>query len=285
MMQLHDATILHDGCGTPPKDGMLCRRVQSYPDPLMAAVDYDSIAQQYDQRYRLHGYPGIRSCLERALVGRTPARVLELGCGSGRWLAELSSINCDLSGLDPSANMLALAATKSKADLKRGVAEAVPWVDGSFDVVFCVNALHHFSDPSVAIAEAFRVLRPGGLFISIGLDPHESRGRWYVYEFFPETLAADRARFASASRRLEWLHAAGFAGPSVELAEHLVFSHTFEEAHQAGVLAHSFTSQLTALTTAEYEAGLDRLRRATADDSLRLETDLVLYATRAERAG
>jgi ubiquinone/menaquinone biosynthesis C-methylase UbiE len=53
----------------------------------------------------------------------------------------------------------------------------------------------------VKVDEVRRVLRPGGRLMSIGLDPHEKRDRWFVYDFFPETLELDLNRFPAIARR------------------------------------------------------------------------------------
>ncbi len=72
----------------------------------------------------------------------------------------------------------------------------------------------------------------------------------------------------------------------VRVAERLRFSRSLEEALRAGVLAQSFTSQLTALSSADYSAGMQRIRDAAQEDgAFRLETDLRLYATEARRPG
>jgi ubiquinone/menaquinone biosynthesis C-methylase UbiE len=82
----------------------------------------------------------------------------------------------------------------------RARAEALPWRDATFDRVFCVNALHHFADRVRFFAEARRILKPGGALMSIGKDPHADRDSWWVYDYFPETLA-DRSRSLRARAR------------------------------------------------------------------------------------
>jgi ubiquinone/menaquinone biosynthesis C-methylase UbiE len=252
----------------------------------MTKVDYDQIASRYNRRYEVHDYPGIRATLRDIATSIPQPHVLEVGCGTGEWLAELASIGCDVvAGIDPSENMLELARTKVRGDLRQGTAESLPWPNDSFDLVLCINSLHHFASPIAALREAFRALRPAGQFLSIGLDPHESGVRWYVYEFFPRSLAIDRERFASRSQRINWLQSAGFRNVNVKVADRLELSASFEEAVRDGVLEQTFTSQLAALSASEYSAGLKQIRQSAQEVGFRLHTELALYATSGERLG
>jgi ubiquinone/menaquinone biosynthesis C-methylase UbiE len=250
----------------------------------MTAIDYDEIASDYDRRYELHDYPGIRAALFASIQSPERPRVLEVGCGTGRWLEVLQSAGCQVAGVDASTEMLRRAATQVGGDLRVGSAEALPWEDASFALVLYVNAFHHFARPQEALREAYRVLRQGGTLLSIGLDPHESLGQWYVYEFFPTTIALDLHRFPSRDCRSRWLHEAGFSDVRVVIAEHVKSSLSLDEALRDGVLAPSFTSHLTALTPDAYADGIERIRRAARDtEGFRLEVDLLLYATRGRK--
>ncbi|HEX7181317.1 MAG TPA: methyltransferase domain-containing protein, partial [Thermoanaerobaculia bacterium] len=187
-----------------------------------------------------------------------------------------------VAGIDPSPEMLKRASVNG--DVRLGYAEQLPWHDETFDLVICVNALHHFRSPREAIAQAHRVLRPGGGFVSIGLDPGAFAGTWYVYEFFPTALRRDLERFPTREQRLGWLEESGFERINVSVAERIRSTATFQSALAQGILARSFTSQLTHLTDTEYSEGIARIRAAAHhDESFRLVADLELHSTSAWR--
>lgn len=249
-------------------------------------TDYDRVAPGYDRRYELHDYGGIRSAIADAIGPTTGKRVLEVGCGTGRWLAELAAAGADVAGLDASAEMLARARKVVEGDLQLGVAERLPWAASTFDAVLYVNALHHFAGPGEAIGEAARVLRPGGRFLSFGLDPGESSDSWYLYDFFPEALAYDRDRYPTAAARTRWLRAAGLSDITITIAERLETSLSLAEAERAGVLERSFTSQFDGISESAYAAGRERIQAAAdSDPSFRLVANLVIYATAARKPG
>lgn len=100
------------------------------------------------------------------LAGR---RILEVGCGEGRWLrlfVELGARPPDLAGIDLEEERLDRArAQLQQADLRAGDAARLPWADASFDVVFQSTVMSSILDPPVqemVAAEMLRVLRPEG---------------------------------------------------------------------------------------------------------------------------
>jgi ubiquinone/menaquinone biosynthesis C-methylase UbiE len=54
-------------------------------------VNYDQVASAYDRRYDLNAYDGVRDYLRRFIDSSADVSVLEVGCGTGHWLAELAS--------------------------------------------------------------------------------------------------------------------------------------------------------------------------------------------------
>ena len=242
----------------------------------MHAVDYEQIAGSYDRRYANNDFAGIERCL-RDFLG-APRAIAELGCGTGHWLRvslELPS-RPFVVGLDLARAMLAKARqTVPHAALIRGGAELLPWRDSAFDRVFCINALHHFRDQPAVFRECSRVSRPAGAFMTIGLDPHAGKDRWWIYDYFPGALVADRERYPSTAAIRGQLSDAGFQRVETAVAQHIPARVTFEEAEAKGLLDRKSTSQLLVISDAEWSMGLAALRR----ERPVLQADLTLYAT------
>jgi ubiquinone/menaquinone biosynthesis C-methylase UbiE len=244
-------------------------------------TDYDAVADRFDVRYGRYSYSGVRETV-LGFLGDARA-VLEVGCGTGHWLAAVERQL--LAGIDPSMPMLDRARGAAPgAHLVRARAEALPWRDQTFDRIFCVNALHHFADRDRFFAEARRVLRPGGGVLTIGKDPHREGDTWWVYDYFEETRAIDRARYAPVKTLRGEMTRAGFTWAESLEADHLEAAIPAGEALAEGadgVVTPSFTSQLTVLSEEEFARGVDKMRQAdaAAGGALQLVTDLKLYAT------
>lgn len=110
--------------------------------------------------------PWIAQHLARTFGGRS-ATVLDLGCGGGLLSNDLAARGHHVTGLDASAESLEIAAQHDRSGTVRyelGDALALRHADASFDAVCAMDFLEHVEDPARVIAEAARVLRPGGLF-------------------------------------------------------------------------------------------------------------------------
>jgi SAM-dependent methyltransferase len=252
---------------------------------MARSVNYDHIATTYDRRYLDNDYSGVEAAVKAFAGEKCEDRILEVGCGTGRWLQFLDGCGTRAAGLDISAQMLAYAKTRApKAGLAQGSAERLPCASGSFDRVFCINALHHFQDKVAFLTEAMRVLRPGGLMMTVGLDPHVGMDQWYIYEYFDGVLEIDRRRYPASGQIREWMRAAGFRDCVTREVQHLPARLEARAALGQGRLDKSATSQLSILTDGEYHHGIDRIRQALQaaelrGESLWLSADLRLYAT------
>jgi len=116
----------------------------------------------------------------RALGLLLPAvDVADLGCGEGyltieaaHWAKRVYAIDRSAEVLDR-AKQMALRRKVKNITWKRGELEKVPLGDASVDVAIASQALHHAKDPAKALAEAFRILRPGGRVVVLDLRQHD----------------------------------------------------------------------------------------------------------------
>lgn len=108
-----------------------------------------------------------------------PLEVADLGCGEGYLTVETARWAKHVTAVDRSTGVLArakaLAARKRLSNItwKKGELEHLPMENGSIDVALLSQALHHASDPVGALAEASRVLKPGGRLLILDLRPHD----------------------------------------------------------------------------------------------------------------
>jgi ArsR family transcriptional regulator len=101
----------------------------------------------------------------------------DLGCGTGR-ASELIAANVErVIAVDGSESMLGEAARRLEGmpnvDLRSGDLEDLPIADGELDAAMMVLVLHHLADPSKALAEVARTLRPGGRLVMLDMVPHD----------------------------------------------------------------------------------------------------------------
>ncbi len=121
--------------------------------------------------------------VEIALLDLLPkelGRLLDIGTGTGQMLALLAPRISAGVGVDASRAMLALARARlsgpgmTHCAVRLGDMYRLPMADGSFDQVVLQMVLHYAEDPAAALAEAVRVLRPGGLLVVIDLASHDN---------------------------------------------------------------------------------------------------------------
>jgi ArsR family transcriptional regulator len=113
------------------------------------------------------------------LIGKNPVdSLLDLGTGTGRILQLLSDVYRRAVGIDASRDMLSVARANLdkagilKASVRHGDILNLPVEGQDFDLVTIHQVLHFLDQPELAIAEAARVLRPGGRLLIVDLAPH-----------------------------------------------------------------------------------------------------------------
>jgi len=180
-------------------------------------MDYDltDIPAAYD-RGRDHG-PAVLDLWMNAigahLERQTITRILDLGCGTGRFSEGLAvRFGAAVIGIDPSAKMLGRAREKqrgSRSHYQRGRAEAIPLLSQSVDMIFISMSLHHFSEPRLAASECRRVLRErGSVFIRTGT--REQIPSYPYVPFFPSSRSMLEELLPSSASVRAMFEAAGF---------------------------------------------------------------------------
>ncbi|MBK6646646.1 MAG: class I SAM-dependent methyltransferase [Anaerolineales bacterium] len=226
-------------------------------------LNYDQIAAQYNQRYP-DSQNWERGQALLALARQVKAQtILEVGSGTGFWLNLLDQTGAKLFGLDYSMGMIRHAKGQpAPLSLTHGLGTRLPYLSSAFDLVYCVDAIHHFGDHRAFIAEAFRLLKPGGALAIIGHDPHEGGSNWYIYDYFDHVYDTDLKRYPAGSSVLQWMEQEGFHKIDSKAAEHIRNIHVGEAVLTDPFLKHNATSQLALLNEADYRAGLERIHQA-----------------------
>ncbi|HEY1372040.1 MAG TPA: methyltransferase domain-containing protein [Candidatus Binatia bacterium] len=138
---------------------------------------WESVADEYAGAFGELTAQSIGPLLDAVDAG-PGVRLLDVASGPGYVAGAAAERGATVTGVDFSAPMVAAARQKySKANFRHGDAEALPFDDGSFDAVTMNYGLLHLGDPDRALAEACRVLRPGGRFaFTVWAKPEETAG-------------------------------------------------------------------------------------------------------------
>jgi ArsR family transcriptional regulator len=162
-------------------------------DPIMRADDarLQEVLRLRRENFDRHAGPDTRD--GRQLVpGRSwaawaralahllpPADVVDIGCGEGYLTVEVARWARRVVAVDRSPEVLARAKAlagrrrASNITFKRGHLERLPLPDATFDVALLSQALHHAAEPAAALAEAARVVKPGGRVLVLDLRAHD----------------------------------------------------------------------------------------------------------------
>lgn len=168
---------------------------------------YDTIGIGYNTTRRADPY--LLSRMYGLFAPIPGGRYLDIGCGTGNYTIALQGMGLHLEGIDPSQEMLTKAREKAPSAIwHQGVAERLPFEDGTFDGVLATLTLHHWSDMAAGIAEAARVLRPGGHFVTFTSDKEQMENYWLCH-YFPRMLEASIKVMPSIAEVTSAMEAAG----------------------------------------------------------------------------
>jgi len=136
-------------------------------------------AEVWDQIRSLHvAESEVERAIDGALGKRVLGRLVDIGTGTGRMIELFGPRSAHSIGIDRSSEMLRLARVKLEAagiqsSLRQGDMYALPLADQSADSVIIHQVLHYAHSPAAAIAEASRVLAPGGTLLVVDFAAHE----------------------------------------------------------------------------------------------------------------
>jgi ubiquinone/menaquinone biosynthesis C-methylase UbiE len=151
-------------------DGVLARRRSKSQEFFASAAGrWDRVREElFGRRFHLRALAGLLD--DRWVVG-------DLGCGTGMMAEAVAPFVSGVVAVDGSPEMLEAAGGRlrgvSNVELRPGALEALPIADGTLDAAMLMLVLHHVPDPVRVLAEAARVLRPGGRLLIADMMPHD----------------------------------------------------------------------------------------------------------------
>ncbi len=227
-------------------------------------LNYDKIASDYNQRYPATQQWERGQALLELAKGLKAKTILEVGSGTGYWLNLLGQVTQGLYGLDYSMGMIQQARQQPvDLNLARGTGTQLPYQSGTFDLIYCVDAIHHFGDHRAFIREAFRLLRPNGALAIIGHDPHSvDTSSWYIYNYFDTVYVTDLLRYPAGTSIAKWMEQDGFKDISSQTVEQIKNIHVGDAVLKDPFIKHNATSQLALLSEETYQAGVKRINEA-----------------------
>ena len=176
----------------------------------VAAFDERAPSYETGWRGRLHHDIADRATDLALASSPRPARVLDVGCGTGYLLRRLAGRvpqALELAGLDAAPGMIERAramAADSRMRFATGTAEELPYPEQMFDLVVSTTSFDHWADQRAGLAECARMLVPGGHLVLI-----DQFSAWLA----PTLLGGRRSKARTKRRAARLLAQAGFSSP------------------------------------------------------------------------
>jgi ubiquinone/menaquinone biosynthesis C-methylase UbiE len=183
-----------------------------------AAREFIRWSDSYDRcilQWLIFG-PSHRTLIRRVreVVGDHPARILDVGCGTGVFAGRLRAAlpRVEVYGVDLVAEMLRKGRARWRSHRAhvlpvQGDSERLPFPSGCFDIVTCSNSFHHYPRQDRAVMEMKRVLRPGGRLMIVD-GYRDGPWGWLIFDVCVAAIEGD-VHHASARRFRDLMAEAG----------------------------------------------------------------------------
>ena len=250
----------------------------------MIKTDYKRIAPTYNARYTVNSLINIENELKKIISFNNYKNILEAGCGTGRWVGSLENATANIFGLDYSFEMLTNPKNYSQVvNIVNADAVKIPFKDNVFDLVFCVNAIHHFPEKAKFVFECNRTLRNNGMLAVFGVDPHIDKD-WYVYDYFDTVYENDLKRFPSLELLKSLLAAEKFDNIEVKIVEEIHLNRFGSDVLNDPFLEKQNCSQLANLSDQDYQMGINKIKKQFEKDSNTMfKTSIIFYLISANK--
>ena len=135
-----------------------------------SAPRYDDIAEWYDAEFATSPLGDSARTIVARLLGDGPGELLDVGCGGGAHAAAFAERGWSVTGVDVSPAQLELARRRG-VEVREADAAELPFEDESFDAAVSMFTHTDVEDFAAMVLETARVVRPGGLFVYLGVHP------------------------------------------------------------------------------------------------------------------
>jgi ubiquinone/menaquinone biosynthesis C-methylase UbiE len=250
----------------------------------MQKTDYSKIADTYNRRYNENYLVNIEKEIKKIISTNNYKSILEAGCGTGRWLSSLEGDDKNIFGLDYSFDMMKIP-KRNKLSFNFVNADAVqfPFKDNFFNLIFCVNAIHHFPDKGKFIEECKRTLTSKGTIAVFGVDPHIDKD-WYVYDYFDSVYENDLKRFPSTDQLIKFKQNLKFEMIENKIVERVFNQRIGKDVFNDPFLQKNHSSQLANLSDEEYQKGINKIKKQIEKNpETTFTTSVIFYLVSAKK--
>lgn len=182
---------------TPRQDTVIARANRYIASCGEYTDEYERAKLRKDWENKEQRAGGIADDFKRRAFDPAGKRILEIGFGNGEQLVAFSRMGATMSGLEVNSVLHAIAQERLaeagiSADIQLYDGERLPYENESFDGIYSISVFEHTSNPRALIAEASRVLVPGGRFYLAfpnRLMPKETHSGFWFISFLPRALA------------------------------------------------------------------------------------------------